>query len=91
MTVEVVDNACTADGRRAVIVMRADTITDVGSTAAKTKALTKAAAMGITRAGISDQTGHYPVNADGETMTNSNVDEDEFDHWRNDFSIAAGM
>lgn len=91
MTVEVVDDACKADGRHGVIVMRADTITDVGSTAAKTKALTKAASMGITRAGISDQTGHYPVNAAGETMSNSDADEDEFDHWRNDFSVTSGM
>ena len=91
MTVEVVDDACKADGRRGIIVVRGDTVTDVGGTTAKTKALTKAASMGITRAGISEQTGHYPVNAAGETMVSSDADGDKFDHWRNDFSVTSGM
>ena len=65
MTVKIIDDACVFAGQESTIIVSGDSIDDVASTEAKHMALQKAAALGMSKPGISDQSGCYPVDTEG--------------------------
>ena len=52
-------------------------------------ALQKAAALGVSKPGISDQSGYYPVDSEGNTL--ETLDGESVTVWRNDFRMVAGI
>ena len=88
MAVKIVDDACVFAGQESTITVSGDSIDDVAGTEAKNMALQKAAALGVSKPGISDQSGYYPVDSEGNTL--ETLDGESVTVWRNDFRIVAG-
>ena len=89
MTSTIIDDACVFGGREGTIVVGGNSITNVGSTEAKHAALKKAAELGIPNPGISDQSGAYPVDSEGNLV--EELVSEAVAAYRNDFRIVSGM
>lgn len=89
MTSTIIDDACVFGGREGTIVVGGDSVTTVGSTEAKHAALKKAAELGIPNPGISDQSGAYPVDSEGNTI--KEITSEDVAAYRNDFRVVSGM
>ena len=89
MALKIVDDACVFAGQESTIIISGDSIDDVASTEAKNMALQKAAALGMSKPGISDQSGYYPVDIEGNTL--DSIEGTDVTGWRNDFRIVSGI
>jgi hypothetical protein len=67
MAVSIIDNLSNITTGRAEIVVSANGIEELLSSATAELALQKAAASGLNRPGVSSMSGPYPVDADGKT------------------------
>ena len=90
MGIKIIDDACSIAGNQGIVTVEGADPGIVSSTAAKQEVLTKAATMGLTRAGISGQGGAYPVDADGKEIGNMD-DEHSVITYRNDFQVTSGI
>lgn len=91
MPIRIVDDACSVVGTQGTIIVEGSDPEVVGSTAAKQEALTKAASLGLSRPGISGQGGAYPVDVDGNEITNLSGGVPAGAAYRNDFQVTSGI
>ena len=91
MAIKIVDDACVVTGNQGTIIVEGANPEVVGSTATKREVLTKAAALGLSRPGISGQGGAYPVTPEGEEITDLGSGVPGGAVYRNDFQVTSGI
>ena len=91
MPIRIVDDACTTAGTQGTVIVEGSDPEVVSSTAAKQEVLTKAASLGLSRPGISGQGGAYPVDADGNEITDLSGGVPNGATYRNDFQVTSGI
>ena len=91
MAIRIVDDACVVTGNQGTVIVEGSDPEVVSGTAAKNEVLTKATALGLSRAGISGQGGAYPVDGDGKELDNlAGTDVDDV-RYRNDYQVTSGL
>ena len=91
MAIRIVDDACVVTGNQGTIIVEGADPEVVGNTAAKQEVLTKAAALGLSRPGISGQGGAYPVTSEGEEISDLSGGVPGGTIYRNDFQVTSGI
>lgn len=89
---QVLDELCQQPNEReVVVVLGGQTIDELNAPGARQMALTKAATMGLSRAGLDTQSGPYPVDANGQSNDDVVFGRVPVAGYRQDFKIRGGL
>jgi hypothetical protein len=77
------------DTRSALVVMASTNVEELLSVTARTEAIKKAAELGLPNAGVSHQSGTYPVNAAGIMSEECIKGEEPVETYRQEFTLMA--
>lgn len=89
--VTVLNDLCSVsgDGRRVTVILESDSLEELNSMVARTEAVKHAATLGVVGGGVSNQSGTYPVDANGETGEDVIMGRRPVAKYRNDIEIAS--
>ena len=79
----------TDDGRRVRGVLGSDCVEELNSLAARTEAVKYAASCGIVGGGVSNQSGTYPVDAEGKSDDDVILGRRPVAKYRNDIEVSS--
>lgn len=77
------------DNRSALVVMASPNVEELLSLSARTEAIKKATELGLPNAGVSQQSGTYPVNAAGVMSEDVVKGQEPVDTYRQEFTLMA--
>jgi hypothetical protein len=86
-----VDKECTANDRSAHIVIAGDSPQELQGTDVSRMALEKAGQLGLSRPGVSNSTGAYPVDENGQTSDALCMGQGQVVGYRRDFDVRGGI
>lgn len=89
--ITIVREACTVNDRQGVIVVQADSQEEVMSPTARQEAIKTAAALGLSRPGLSGNDTSYPVDADGRSDDDVMMGRRPTAAYRCDYRVTAGL
>jgi hypothetical protein len=85
----VIENACSNHGiNEAKVLIEGDTFEETRSAQARTEAIIHARKLGLPRAGVSGESGPYPVDGEGNDCT---LAAREGMRYRNEFRLSGGL
>lgn len=88
--ISVLSDLCvvSGDGRKVTVILESDSLEELNSMVARNEAVKHAGTLGVVGGGISNQSGTYPVDADGNSNEDVIMGRVPVAKYRNDIEVA---